>query len=245
MQELISPYLDGELDLTKSVEVETHLHDCPICTREYDSHQALRTAFRSPALHFKPSTGLQKRVRAAVRQAHRDETGTRHLSWKWLVVAVSILLMLAVVPFYLYVAPSKDELLARDVVANHIRSLMANHLTDVPSTDQHTVKPWFNGKLDFSPPVKDLSEDGFPLIGGRLDYLDGRPVAALIYQRRQHYINVFVLPSTEQPNVAERELSRQGYNVVYWTGAGMKFWAVSDLNAGELQQFVTLLNTHP
>ena len=135
--------------------------------------------------------------------------------------------------------PAVDELLGREAVSNHVRSLMADHIADVPTSDQHTVKPWFNGKLDFSPPVIDLDEQGFSLVGGRLDYLDSRVVAALVYKRRQHVINLFVWP-TDESDRAGQTATYQGYNVVHWRQDNMSYWAVSDLNANELREFAQL-----
>ena len=134
-------------------------------------------------------------------------------------------------------APAANETLAQEVVSSHIRSLMANHLTDVSSTDQHNVKPWFNGKVDFSPPVKDLAGQGFPLIGGRLDYLGGRPVAALLYHRRRHIINLFIWPSLHSDS-GPKTIATKGYNLIHWTRSGITYWAVSDLNENELSEFV-------
>jgi anti-sigma factor RsiW len=133
-----------------------------------------------------------------------------------------------------------EKVLVGEVLSSHVRSLMANHLTDVVSTDLHTVKPWFNGRLDFSPTVKDFEEEGFPLIGGRLDYIDKRPVAALVFRHRQHLINLFTWPTDRGKEEKVQRLSQQGYSVFHWTKAGMEYWVVSDLNTEELQELVRL-----
>jgi len=246
MQELISPYLDGELDLMTSLEVERHLRDCRVCSPEHENHRALRAALRGDDLYFKPPAGLARRVQSAVRKESKSETGSPRFSWRWLSVAgaTAVLLIAGALTIRSVSTRSASDALAQEVIAGHIRSLMASHLTDVPSGDQHTVKPWFNGKLDFSPPVKDLAGQGFPLVGGRLDYLDNQPVAALVYQRRQHFINVFVRPLTEGRGDDHGEWTRQGYNLTHWGQDGMSYWAVSDLNGAELQEFVTLLKDH-
>ena len=153
-------------------------------------------------------------------------------------LAAAAIVVLALVP--LLRGPSAEEVLAREVLAGHVRSLMADHLSDVASSDRHTVKPWFNGKLDFSPPVEDLAQQGFPLVGGRLDYLNNRPVAALVYHRQKHFINLFIWPSTSSDSEVKKE-TRQGYHLFHWTRSGMTYWAVSDVEESQLQEFVGLV----
>jgi anti-sigma factor RsiW len=244
-QELLSAYLDDELDAATSLEWRRHLRECPECAAQLKRQESLRSALRNSDLSFKASAELQKRIQTAVRKA---DTSTLTLSTarprskavKWLALAASIAIAAVLVLRFAPARTGSNDLVAQLVLTGHVRSLMADHLTDVASTDNHTVKPWFNGKLDFSPPVRELAPQGFQLVGGRLDYVN-RPVAALVYRRRQHVINVFVWPvSREADSAAESSVSRHGYNLLHWSGSGMSFWAVSDLNMAELKQFVQL-----
>jgi anti-sigma factor RsiW len=242
MQNLVHGYTDGELDLLNNLRVERHLQDCPACAREHQNHQALRSALRTSSLYFAAPANLRKRVRSSLREASKDEPRFSVWSWRWLALGASLALI-AIISVLLFIqsSPARDELLAQEIVSSHVRSLMANHLTDVASSDQHTVKPWFDGKLDFSPPVKDLTAQGFPLVGGRLDYVSNRPVAALVYQHQRHFINLFVWPSADDSGDRNKMMVRQGYNLIHWNRAGMSYWAVSDLNINELQEFVQAL----
>lgn len=239
--ELIHGYLDGELDLVKSIEIEKHIAGCPACTRSYKGMKGLQSALSDSALRFEPPASLERRLRTALRQESGAEARPMVFRWRWILAASSVIAAVLIIFAVagIFTRPAPDDLLAQEVVSSHVRSLMVDHSTDVLSSDRHTVKPWFDGKLDFSPTVKDLSQQGFSLNGGRLDYIGNRPVAALVYQRRQHLINVFVWPSTESTTEKASEL--QGYNVIRWSHGGMAYWAVSDLNLAELQQFVQLL----
>jgi anti-sigma factor RsiW len=240
---LIHGYLDGELDLFKSIEIEEHLNDCPACAQTYKGIRSLHSALGNRALRFDPPANLQRRVQSALSRDSEPARGPLFLRWRWLITGTSVIAGLALI--WALVAlrgrQSSSDVLAQEIVSSHVRSLMADHLTDMPSSDRHTVKPWFNGKLDFSPPVKDLSQQGFNLNGGRLDYIGHRPVAALVYQRGQHSINLFVWPSAEANAATERASVNDGYNLIGWSNGAMAFWAVSDLNLVELQQFVRLI----
>ena len=240
--ELIHGYLDGELDVVKSIEIEEHLKDCDACAQNYKQIRSLRSVIGDRALRFEPPVNFERRLRADLRRESAPEHKRMNLRWRWLLAGTSLIAAVTVVWAVAAFFPrqSTGSVQAEEIVSSHVRSLMADHITDVPSSDRHTVKPWFEGKLDFSPPVKDLSQQGYSLNGGRLDYVGNRSVAALVYQRGQHLINLFVWPSTEAAAGSEKISARQGYNVIRWSNGGMSYWAVSDLNLAELQQFVQL-----
>jgi anti-sigma factor (TIGR02949 family) len=233
IQQRLHAYADGELDVLQSAEIDAHLAGCPECARSLEAIDQIKIAVANPALYFKAPQPLRERIQSTTSPAKKQ-------AFPWRVLALAACVLLAVSLSLPWILPT-HRFLADEIVASHIRSLQANHLFDVESTDQHTVKPWFDGKLDFAPPVRDLAGDGFPLIGGRLDYLDGRPVAALVYRRAKHVINVFIWPGAGGATVTER----QGYNLVQFALGDMSCWAVSDLNAAELSHFVQLLQTPP
>lgn len=245
-QELIHPYVDGELDLARSLELEQHMQECQVCATAYRNQTALRSAFKDSSLYHSAPEKLERRIRSSLRREARSDVGRRAFGWRWLPVgaALAFVFLMAVVIWRAVpgLRPSGDELLAQEIVSNHVRSLqLESHQTDVLSSDQHTVKPWFAGKLDFAPPVKDFSGQGFPLIGGRLEYLNNRAVAALIYQRQKHYINLYIWPTGQSNATGQNATKSQGYNLLHWTNSGMNYWAISDLNGVELHEFARLV----
>ncbi len=238
---LLHAHHDGELDVAHALEFEEHLADCPQCFARVRQLDALRGKLRDESLRHRAPAELAARLRAALSTpappASKITLGK--FGW-WRMGLAAAALILAFFTFDFRLARREDSLLA-ELLSSHVRSLMASHLTDVASTDQHTVKPWFDGKLDFAPPVKDLRDSGFPLAGGRLDYLAARPVAALIYGRQKHFINLFVWPENPPANGEPlRSAESHGYHFVHWSEQGMTFWAVSDLNAKELADFARL-----
>ena len=240
----LDAYLDDELAAADARELEAHLAQCRECARFRNERLELRAAIRAQVPTFEAPATLRDRVRAAVGATGGVARAPRRFAvrgmWRSLALAAS-LVVVALGSWRLALQRAAGESLADDVLTSHIRSLMPGHLTDVLSSDQHTVKPWFNGRLDYSPPVYDFSGRGYPLLGGRLDYVDGRSVAALVYGRRQHLINVFLWPAAGRPAAVPSTRTRQGYHLLHWATADYTYWAVSDLGLPELGEFAGLL----
>jgi anti-sigma factor RsiW len=243
---LLDAYSDNELDLMTSLSIEGHLQTCGNCQPIYNNRLVLRSNLNNDPLYFHPPPAFERRLRASLRKV--DQTANpfhmfmEQFRGRWMPVSVIVgILVVAIIvfnPFHSEVSSSTLPVVAQEVLASHIRSLMANHLTDVTSTDQHTVKPWFDGKLDFIPPVVDLAGQGFPLLGGRLDYLENAPVSALVYGSDKHFINVFIWPSTESAQESSPVTTIQGYHLIHWIQDQMNYWAISDVEASKLTTFV-------
>src|SRR6516165_10805985 len=269
--DLMDGYLDGELDALTSQKIEQHLRNCRKCEQAYEVETAMAHAISQAAPYYKAPLELRERIQVSLREAigatpsrgaagedplpvRRPEAVRRgvffDMPWNWLALAAAIAVAAIVASIFLprVRQPGADQFLATQLIASHVRSLMADHLTDVASSDQHTVKPWLDIKLDFAAPVVDLSSEGFPLIGGRLDYLDNRPVAALVYGRRKHFINLFVWPAASDEAKAAKTITRQGYHLLHWVDSDFNYWAVSDVSPSDLQafreQFEGQLSTH-
>jgi len=233
-REILGAYFDGELDASAELQFRLHLADCERCAAELDRLQMRRELIRGGSLSYQAPPELEARIRKSLGPDRRSSSAWRPL----LAMAAAVLLVSGLSVRLLQMSRRASDAIAEQAVSSHVRAMMTGHTTDIVSTDRHTVKPWFNGRVDFSPPVVDLAKQGFPLLGGRLDYIAGRSVATLVYGRRKHLIDVFIWPSHTG---AGGNRSAQGYNVVRWTQAGMSFVAVSDLNKAELDQFANQL----
>ncbi|WP_026870063.1 anti-sigma factor family protein [Inquilinus limosus] len=246
----IALLVDGELPPDEREAVSAHAAGCPDCGRTRDELLRLRRHLQQAREPAPPKLldRVSARLAMEMEEARPDLRGTvvdrvvRSLS-PYLRRAAVILLacMLSVAGTAWWMQRSEGEAaVSRDVLAAHVRSLLQDDPVQVASADTHTVKPWYAGRLDYSPVVKDLSGEGFQLVGGRLDYVDGRRVAALVYRRRLHQITVFLWPSDDRP-AAPVSARVDGFNLLGWSRAGMSYWAVSDLNEGELRELQALL----
>jgi len=242
---MLHGFVDNELDAAHSLQIERHVATCPHCAQQLESLKTLKQRIAQPGVHWRTPEHVRAQVLAAVaREAAVPARVPQHQGFsllefvrRWLFVPSLAALAASL---FLVVGPMQTRSSVGDeVVASHVRSLLVDHLTDVATSDQHTVKPWFNGKIDFAPPVVDLVREGFPLAGGRVDYIGGRVVAALVYKRQSHVINLFVWPAS--PDTAASNVrtasSRDGYNIENWQAGGLNFWAVSDGNAEDLARF--------
>jgi anti-sigma factor RsiW len=237
---LLHALLDDELDAGHARDVEGHLAHCPRCAAQLDAYRAIRHAMSAPQLRYEAPMSLRRRIEAAlppVPAAPRRATN-RRAALKGFVMGTALSTAIAASLVMTVIGTDQDQRVLGDVVSAHVRSLQGEHLTDVQTSDQHTVKPWFNGQLDISPPVVDLTAQGFTLIGGRLDYLDGKTVASIVYRRRKHVINLFVADGAASENQKAKLETLQGFNILRWTVSGFEFFAVSDINPEELQEFV-------
>jgi anti-sigma factor RsiW len=249
-QGLLNAYADGELDLERALEVEAHLADCAACRAQQEEIAGLGRRLGLGLTSYEAPAGLRRRLAEAGAAPTQDLPAARTVPRRWqrrqlLSLAASLLLAVALGSGTTYwtMRPAAPETIAEEVVASHIRSLMAEHLIDIASSDQHTVKPWFDGRLDLAPSVVDLSPQGFTLVGGRLDYLAGEPVAAIVYKRAKHLINVFACPATKGAahDGGARALAIRGYNILTWTTGDIAYWAVSDVNPQELETLRRLI----
>jgi anti-sigma factor RsiW len=250
---LIHGLLDGELDAANVLAIEAHLKTCGDCRAELDRIQSVQEQLGAVSLRDRAPDRLRRRIEAmlaaesgAARPAAvpaRRGLAAHVLSGRWASGAIS-----GAVAASLALAVALPQLTRTDIedqlVQSHVRSLLAGHIVDVATSNRHVVKPWFNGKVDFAPPVPELADVGFPLVGGRLDYVDDHEVAAIVYRRRLHTINLFVRPAAALSSPIGFVKRREGYNLIRWTDGGLEYWVVSDLDAHELELFHALYVGH-
>jgi anti-sigma factor RsiW len=249
LEDLLHGYLDGELDLVRSLQIERHLESCLSCAEALRQRKRLRQALQEPALYHRPGPGLRERILSSLPRGQNSAAPVRRQIRRapplavFLSTAASLAFVALAIWGIVYLRSNRGEdQTMRMVVAGHVRSLMMmpDSLVQVRSSDQHTVKPWLakNGQLGFAPPVP--NPPGYDLVGGRLEFLDDQKAAALVYKRREHIINLFTWPQTEAADQAFQKSTRQGYHLLHWARGGFAFWAISDLNAAELQEFAEL-----
>jgi anti-sigma factor RsiW len=236
---LLHALIDGELDAGHAREVEAHIATCPACAAELAAVRELKQAMAGAQLHYSAPLVLRKRIEAALPPAPVQTltVPSRRSVLRGFAMGSAASAIAATGLFAIVLRNDDQSRIDSEIVSAHLRSLQAGHLTDVISTDQHTVKPWFNGRLDVSPPVIDLAAQGFTLIGGRLDYVDAHAIGAIVYRRRQHVINLFVAQTASTESRSPKTETIQGFNIRRWSDRGLNYWAVSDLAADELAEF--------
>jgi anti-sigma factor RsiW len=256
-RERLDALADGELPPRDAEALGAHLAACAECSAELEATLDGVREIRERLAPYRASDVLRGRVRAALRAELAAESAgapktvrraaPRRLAWPWRRLAAAVVLLatggVATLATQRVAARRADDAVAREVEASHVRSLMLAHLLDVPSTDQHTVKPWFAGKVDFSPPVVRLDASGVVLLGGRVDYVRGRPAAVIVYRLRQHVINLYVWPAPDDADADPAESEVAGYHLVRWRAGGLEQWAVSDLNPTELRAVATAIRS--
>lgn len=238
---LLHPFVDGELDLLRSLDIENHLKTCRDCSQKVKSLKSLHSALKEGDLAYPAPASLRSRIRQTIFPEEKIERDFQWL-WKWIALGATAVAILAIAirPLAFSQNNVNDELLD-ELVASQVRSLQANHLTDVLSSDKHTVKPWFEGKLDFAPAVRDFATNDFSLVGGRLDYVNNRTVAAVVYRHNKHVINVFIWPSENAGNSTEAVSNYHGYNLVAFDLNGLHYDIVSDMEQQEVERLAELL----
>jgi len=243
IRDQIGAFRDGELAPARAERVARHMAECPACARRADALDALGRRLKDPSVVFAPPAELVSRIRSAAAGQARERDAPRRLLVPayWLALAAAAGIVAGSLAVLRRERSVRAEALAAELAGDQVRSMLPGRLVDVPSSDRHNVKPWFAGKVSFSPPVPDLSPEGFPLVGGRVDVLAGREAAALVYSRRRHMINVYVCSAAGAPGDASALAN--GFHIRHWNGGGMAFWAVSDLAAEELDSFVALFRT--
>jgi anti-sigma factor RsiW len=244
-QNLMPADIDHELDSPSIVQVAAHLADCPVCANACEHLVSFRRAINTLGTRYSAPSHLAQRIKNLLfKEKQRAGRPTQMPSaWIHFGIATAASMAFAFTLILYWAVRSKTERIDQEVVASHFRSHLPNHLADVASSDRHTVKPWFTGKLDLSPPVHDLAEEGIALIGGRLDYSNERPVAAMAYRHRQHVLNVYAWPDNAHSIGPMQVTSKQGYQLIHWTQYGMNYWVISDMNAHELMGFARLLKS--
>ncbi|KAF3998240.1 anti-sigma factor [Glaciimonas immobilis] len=255
--ELLPAYVDQEVSVSETIRIARHLNDCVECQRNFAQQSQLSAQLKAPAFRYAAPADLAQRINDALPKDRPTPAKAQVGQWQFWknfggklksvnrfnmgALLAGLLTLFWSIGMFLSL-PSAQDRLTDEIISSHVRSLQVDHLSDVVSTDRHTVKPWFNGRLNFSPPVIDLGLQGYPLIGGRLDYLNGHAAAALIYRRQLHPINLYVWPSNE-PAAALVTESRDGYHLAHWVAGGMTYWAISDVASGDLATFAALLKT--